>query len=187
MRIFIAIELDEHLKGYIFDKQQTFKGYCEKGRFTSKENFHLTLKFIGQTNNDEIELLKEAIDKTAEYSSTFNLKLGKLGYFPKKNRKIVWLGISQGKSKLLQLFETLEINLEVKGFERDTRGLNPHITLAREVALNTDYNEISRAIKILDYDIPVKKISLMESKRVDGELKYIPIYTKDIKNVSNIT
>ncbi len=180
MRIFIAVELDENLKGYIFDKQQTLKGYCEKGKFTSKENFHLTLKFIGQTNSNGIELLKEAIDKTAEKSSAFNLKLGKLGYFPKKNKKIMWLGISQGQNKLLQLFKVLENTLEEKGFERDTRGLNPHITLAREVTLNTYFDEICKEIKILDYNISVKKISLMESKRVDGELKYIPIYAKEL-------
>lgn len=180
MRTFIAIELNENLKEYIFQKQQIIRGYCEKGKFSTKENLHLTLKFIGQTNYNDVEILKEAIDKSASQSLPFNLKLGELGYFPKKNRKIIWIGISEGYKKLQQLFKVLEDNLATQGFERDNRGLNPHITLAREVVLNTEFGGIAEEAMILNKVIPVKKISLMESKRVKGELKYIPIYTKNI-------
>jgi len=180
MRVFIAIELDEKLKDYIFEQQKLVKANSVKGNFSRKENFHLTLRFIGEANCDEIEMLKTAIDATANDFSPFNLKLGELGYFLKKSKRIIWIGISKGQKELQQLFNLLENNLVRQGFEREVRGLKPHITLAREVVLNTDFKLISKEAKILDKELAVKKISLMESKKIDGKLTYKPIYIKDI-------
>lgn len=180
MRVFIAIELENILKEYIFQKQQIIKTNSIKGNFSRRENFHLTLRFIGEANREEIESFKKAINETAKAVSIFKMKLGELGYFPRKSKKIIWLGISQGQKSLQQVFNILEMKLENEGFKREARGLKPHITLAREVILNTDFNLLSRQVQIENKEINVKKISLMESTRIDGKLTYIPIYTKDI-------
>jgi len=178
VRTFIAIELEDELKNYIFEKQQIIKSDSEKGNFARKENFHLTLRFIGETNPDQVEALKEAIDKTSQQFTFFDLKSGKMGYFPKKNKKIIWLGISEGQITLQQLFSELENNLHKQGFKKDERGLNPHITLGRQIILKKDFNKIAEEINILYRDIPVKKISLMESTRINDILTYRPTYTK---------
>lgn len=184
MRMFIAIELENTLKEYIFEKQQMIKNNSRKGNFSRKENFHLTLKFIGEVNIEEIEDIKKAINKTALGYSHFKINLGKLGYFSRKNKKIIWIGISQGNKRLNQLFNILETNLDRFGFEREIRGLKPHITLAREVVLKKDFNFLSKEIRIEDKEIQVKKISLMESTRIDGLLTYRPIYRKDLQDVN---
>lgn len=178
MRVFIAIELDENIKEYIFQNQKIVKDNSIKGNFSRKENFHLTLRFIGEANVKQIDVLKKTIDETAKITSSFEMQLGGLGYFSRKNRKIIWLGISNGKKSLQQLFDILENNLEEYGFGRDERGLNPHITMARQVILNTDFELLAEKVKTEEIEIPVKKISLMESTRVDGKLTYRPIYTK---------
>ncbi|WP_432402666.1 RNA 2',3'-cyclic phosphodiesterase [Wukongibacter sp. M2B1] len=181
MRTFIAIELGDELKDYILKKQQVVKNNSEKGNFSIRENFHLTLKFIGETNNLQIDALKEAIDITTKEFASFRLKLGSLGHFSKKNKKIIWIGISEGEIVLQQLFDILENNLDKQGFEREERGLNPHITIARQVVLKRDFDKISKEINMLHKEIPVKKISLMESTRVNGILTYRPIYIKLLK------
>ncbi|WP_432666141.1 RNA 2',3'-cyclic phosphodiesterase [Wukongibacter baidiensis] len=180
MRTFIAIELEDELKNYIFEKQQILKSNSEKGNFSRKENFHLTLRFIGESSPTQIEALKKAIDTTSEKITSFGLKLGELGYFPKKNRKIIWLGIGEGKATLQQLFNELENNLYRDGFKREERGLSPHITLGRQVILKKGFDKIAEDINILYKDIPVKKISLMESTRINDILTYRPIYTKPL-------
>jgi 2'-5' RNA ligase len=180
MRVFIAIELDEDLKEYVFKQQGFVKINSVKGNFSRKENFHLTLRFIGEADHREIEVLKGVIDKTGNDFHPFNLKLGELGCFSKKNKKIIWLGISKGQKELQRMFNFMENNLVRQGFERELRGLKPHITLAREVVLKTDFSLISQEMNILNKEIPVKKISLMESTRVNGKLTYRPIYIKNI-------
>ena len=181
MRVFIAIELENNLKDYIFQNQQIVKTNSIKGNFSRKENFHLTLRFIGEANSKEIEDLKDTIDKTTGGFSRFELELGKLGYFQRKSKKIIWLGIDKGQQILRELFDVIEDNLEKLGFKREIRGLNPHITLAREVILKKDFNHVSKEVKIEKRIIPVNGISLMESTRVEGRLTYRPIYTKNFK------
>jgi 2'-5' RNA ligase len=184
MRVFIAIELEDWLKEYIYEKQKDIKRNSIKGNFSRKENFHLTLRFIGEADEEEIERIKKAIDRTAETSKPFNMQLGKLGYFPRKNKKIVWAGISNGQKKLRNLFDILEINLEKQGFDREERGLKPHITIARQVRLKIDFDNLAEKINIESLNIPVEKISLMESTRVNGKLTYRPIYVKEINTGS---
>ena len=181
MRVFIAIELENNLKDYIFQNQQIVKTNSIKGNFSRKENFHLTVRFIGEANSKEIEDLKYTIDKTTVGFSSFELELGKLGYFQRKSKKVIWLGIGKGQQILRELFDIIEDNLEKLGFEREIRGLNPHITLAREVILDKDFNHVSKEVKIEKRIIPVNGISLMESTRVEGRLTYRPIYTKNFK------
>ncbi|SKC48942.1 RNA 2',3'-cyclic phosphodiesterase [Maledivibacter halophilus] len=180
MRVFIAIELDDNLRQYIFQKQQIVKKNSRKGNFSRKENFHLTLKFIGEVSIEETQYIKKAIDKTASIFSPFKMNLGELGYFPRKNRKIIWIGTSQGNKRLQQLFNIMDQNLNVFGFEREVRGLKPHITLAREVVLKKDFNSLSQEIIIENKELIVEKISLMESTRINGVLTYRPIYRKKL-------
>ena len=77
---------------------------------------------------------------------------------------------------MLKLYEKLYDELTVKGFELEKREFKPHVTLAREVVLSEKVD-----IESLDYECRIEKISLMESKRNNGELKYIEIYSKELK------
>ncbi len=49
MRTFIAIELEEEVKDALEGAQQQAAELCRKGNYTPKENFHLTLHFLGES------------------------------------------------------------------------------------------------------------------------------------------
>ncbi len=175
MRVFIAIEFTDDIKQFLWEKQQEVKKYCTKGNFTYKENFHLTLRFIGEVEQKELLKLRAAIDEAASSESPFELVLEKLGQFPRGSRRILWIGLKHS-GKLQQLYQTLENTLERQGYEKEERGYNAHITLGREVQVEN--------LEVLDKDVViepqvlfVKGISLMESARVEGRLTYRPIYT----------
>ncbi|WIF95362.1 RNA 2',3'-cyclic phosphodiesterase [Caminicella sporogenes] len=180
MRVFIAIELSDDVKDYIEKRQKIIKKYSEKGNFSYRENFHLTLRFIGEVDYDEIERIKTAINETACINKEFYLQLGELGYFPRKNKKIIWIGINKGHKNLRSLFNDLEKNLVKQGFNREERGLKPHITIGREVIMRNEFDYIKKQVNIEPLKILVDKISLMESTRINGKLTYIPIYTKNM-------
>jgi 2'-5' RNA ligase len=176
MRLFIAIELENEIMEYIYKKQQLIQSYSLRGNFTRKENLHLTLRFLGETDPKRVGQIRKALDATAEVLKPFSLQLGNLGYFPRKDRKIIWIGIQKGKEKLETVFLKLEENLEKQGFSRETRTFRPHITIGREVKLRTSFEEILEQAEMKLKRIEVCRISLMESKRMNGVLKYIPIY-----------
>lgn len=174
MRVFFAIEFDSGIKKYLWEKQQEVSKYCSKGKFTLEENFHLTLRFIGDREKDEIEKLKDVVKKAAAANTGFELVLDGLGQFHKGNRKILWLGVKHSRN-LQELHSSVEKQLEEKGYSAEDRGYNPHITLGRECIVE-DLESIRRNITVSPLTIPVQGISLMESKRVEGVLTYRPVY-----------
>jgi len=181
VRVFIAIELDKSIKQYIGRKQEIVRNYSLKGNFSRIDNFHLTLRFIGEVNNQDVEKLKNVINQlTLEYKP-FNFTLGNLGFFPSRNKKIVWIGVKSGEKELKSLFNKLEGFLETNGFPRESRGFKPHITIGREIRLKVDIEEIRNNISIENIVVPVERISLMESTRVNGKLSYIPIHISNLK------
>lgn len=182
MRVFIAVELQKNIKQYIAKKQDLVKEWSLKGNYSRVENFHLTLRFIGEINDDELERLKATINDIAGEFEPFNFTLGELGFFPSRNRKIVWIGIKQGERDLKLLFTKLETTLEKNGFPREPRGFKPHITIGREVRLKVDMEELISMINIDNIIVPVEKISLMESVKINDKLTYRPVYIKEFGN-----
>ncbi|OJF94170.1 RNA 2',3'-cyclic phosphodiesterase [Alkalibacterium sp. 20] len=88
MRVFIAIEIDEQTKRQLNSTQDMIKNYVNKGNFTTKNNFHVTLRYIGDVDQEEINGLKQAIDETTSKAKKFTLCLDTLGHFPRKKKKL---------------------------------------------------------------------------------------------------
>lgn len=180
MRVFFAIEFDNETKGYIKDIQEIVKENSIKGNFSHEENFHLTLRFIGEVNEVDVEKLKNSLNIAVEKSKPFEIEFTKLGFFARGNKKIVWLGLRNEDGKLMELFRSLEEALKENGYESEEKGYRPHITLSRETLLKEDFEREFNRVKIKERKVKISKVSLMESKRVDGRLRYIPIYVKEI-------
>lgn len=177
MRVFIAIEFEDQVKEFLAQIQQRVQTHCTKGNFSRRENFHLTLRFIGEVEEDRLLAIKSAISSVAVGTRGFGLELGGMGQFPKGNRSIVWVGVKVG-SELHKLYQELEKALEQQGFTRENRGYHPHITLAREV----DSEQAVRAIGTEESSSltqQVRAISLMQSTREGGRLVYRPLFRQE--------
>ncbi len=171
MRVFIGIELDQRTKKYIREVQGKVRKHCEKGRFTMSDNFHLTLKFLGEIDEAQLSGIIDAMDKAVNDTSPFEIGLDRVDYFQKKNRRILWVG-SKSSSELEALASTVENTMEAIGFEPDNRPYQAHITLGRQVKLKADdvLSETS-----VEWRPIIDNITLFESKRVDDVLRYVPI------------
>lgn len=177
-RVFISIELQDNIKNYLKKIQNQVLKESKKGNFTIIENFHLTLKFIGETRIDKLEEIKKSIENVGSYQTSFNLYFDKIGEFKKGNSSIVWVGVNPNET-LDKLYMDLNKSLEEINIKSELKKFTPHITIGRQVVLKEDFNKISKKITLDTMSILVDKISLMESTRIDGQLKYIPIYTKN--------
>lgn len=180
MRVFIAIELEDTAKAYLEQVQQTVRGYCRRGNFTPKENLHMTLRFLGEVDSDDIEMLKEAMYVTAQRNCAFSLSLDRLGAFPRGNSGVLWAGVKKSSS-LERLFSMMEKNLMKEGFSREKKGLSPHITLGRDVVPQRDFSDLQKKCRLEEMELPVTKITLMESVRRGPALVYRPLFTAECK------
>lgn len=175
MRLFIAIELQKEILEYIYQKQQILQSYRIRGNFTRKENLHLTLRFLGEMDPKQAVQIRKALEETGATTDPFSMELGEWGQFSSRNGKILWVGIQKGKEALKTLVSNLETHLERQGFEREKRTFQPHITLGREIQLKDFPERIMKQMKMEPREVHVCRISLMESKRINGILKYAPV------------
>jgi len=176
MRVFIAIELSEDVKEYLSSIQETAKKHSCGGKFSAKENLHLTVRFIGVASEEMLKRIQKAILEAVKELKPFELQTAGLGVFQRKNKVILWTGVKGNADKLQELYNVMEEHLGLNGFPKEEKDYNPHLTLGREILLNSALGEIERELKLEDRAIIVNKLSLMESCRVNGRLVYRPIF-----------
>ncbi len=179
MRTFIAIELEEEVKEHLANIQIETQKLCRRGNYTPKENFHLTLHFLGEVEEEDLDYLQEAIFETARRNRPFTLTLDKVGFFPRGNKGILWAGLEKS-NPLQRLFSTLEKSLEQQGFARERKGLSPHITLGREVEPQRSFLDVQKGVKVEPMRVSVRSISLMESVRRGPKLVYVPLFRQNL-------
>ena len=180
MRTFIAIELDEEVKAHLAEVQMQTQGLCRKGNYTPQENFHLTLHFLGEVQEEDLDYLRDALYETARRNRPFRLTIDKIGFFPRGNKGVLWAGIEKN-NHLQRLFGTLEKSLEQQGFARERKGLSPHITLGREVEPHKSFAEVQKTVQLTPTLVSVRSISLMESVRRGARLMYVPLFRQELR------
>lgn len=127
--MFTAIRIPEEAKILISSLYDDLKTPSSV-KWVKKENLHITLKFLGET--DKKDAIKEKIKEVEEVSSPFKVSLKGVGAFPSPKRaKILWIGVEEGAINLKNLFVALENNVQDLGFEKEMRKFTPHITFAR--------------------------------------------------------
>ncbi len=178
MRVFFAIEFNQEVKDRLFKVQQELRKYCIGGNYSHKENFHLTLRFIGEQNPEQLQKLVSTLHNTTQGATGFGLVIDKLGTFNKGSKKIIWAGLDRS-SELQYLYGKLEGALENICYPREQKVYSPHVTLIRETRLEHS-TEGFESIGFDKIHIQVGAISLMESKRVDNRLTYSAISRVDL-------
>ncbi|MCP5514201.1 MAG: RNA 2',3'-cyclic phosphodiesterase [Spirochaetales bacterium] len=177
MRLFIAAEIDSKNKKIIHHIQEKFKGSSLRGNFTRRENYHITLRFLGEVKEDLLPKIRLAMQSAAGESSPFTFSAGRPGYFSRREGLILWLGIDKGSEDLWKLSSYLNEELVKAGFEKEKESFTPHITLGRKVRLRKDFREAAGNIEIPEIIIKTEEITLMESVREKGLLCYKPQFS----------
>ena len=175
-RIFIAINLPGDIK-------KELSSYTEKwaelpAKWTSKDNLHITLEFLGNLTDEEIGEVCLIVKDVAKRHSGFSLNINKILYGPPKKipPRMVWAE-GEKSEELSELKNDLQdALLEKIRFRPEERVFAPHITLARINAWEwksiepEERPEINENIYLL---FTVESIEVMESEmKKDG-----PIYT----------
>ncbi|MPM26479.1 RNA 2',3'-cyclic phosphodiesterase [bioreactor metagenome] len=175
MRVFIGIKLPEVSKGQLVAVQEEVKRASLKGSFADPDNFHLTVRFIGEVDPDQKSAIETVLARCAAEQSPFLIETNGLGYFFKKNKWIIWMGIKEN-SQLQQLYD--QLNASLQGEEMplaDEVAFIPHLTLGRGIVLSQEWEVLSKVPLPPDQKIRVTALTLFESVRLNGKLVYRPI------------
>jgi 2'-5' RNA ligase len=113
IRAFIAIDVPEPVLRSIATTQDTLRGSGLKIRWVRKEGIHLTLKFLGDIDRDDVEKIRVAMVQAANGFSPFTLRGEGIGVFPDLKRpRVVWAGVSGDVEVVLALQRDLESQLD---------------------------------------------------------------------------
>lgn len=132
MRLFIAVDLvNEQVKNKLAEIQSKIKDlHAGKIKIVKPENFHLTLKFLGEIEDTEVEKLKDMLKEFERYPQQ-DISVKNLGVFPHYGyMKVIWAGLEDNKT-LEEIKSGLEDKSAELGFDRDSRDFNPHLTIGR--------------------------------------------------------
>lgn len=131
IRAFIAIALPDDLKARLGEVSRRLKSLGLVGSFPKPESIHLTLKFLGDVSEADINRIDDAMREAASGAQPFQATVGGLGTFPNpSNPRVVWVGVEEGEW-LAPLQAAVEKALEGLGFPPEERPFSPHLTLAR--------------------------------------------------------
>lgn len=172
MRLFTAICFDDETKNSVFAAGKAAETFSE-GNFSEKENLHLTLVFIGET--EKVEEIKSALEKID--FPAFEFRISKTGIFEKG---IFWAGIEKNEN-LENLHKAVYEKLEDLGFKPEERDFVPHITLARKFKPDEDFSPEETEKLLPKKAVFANRISLMKSERTEGVLRYTEIYSKKLR------
>ncbi len=132
-RTFIAIPIPEPVGARLGRKQAELALEAPGYRWTAGSPFHLTLAFLGDVRNRDLDELCRSVAAAAEPFKRFELVLKGLGAFPSPQKpRVVWAGVTAGDlNPLLELRKAIVQATTQVGYRPDDLRFHPHITLGR--------------------------------------------------------
>ena len=145
IRAFLAVELSQELRIKLATLQQELKLRIEpemtrdtRISWVQPASLHLTIKFIGDMDEQVIDPLRAALEQAIGSQIAVNVPLERLGAFPRPHSpRVLWVGPSENWEKgaeakrLAEIHGAIEQACEGFSFLRETRPFSPHLTLAR--------------------------------------------------------
>lgn len=193
LRAFLAVELSDDLRRQIALVQQDLKqrlGYISSKHiritWVQPTSIHFTVKFLGDTDEEQIEPLREAVQRAMTGQGVLHLPIERLGVFPRLQQpRVLWVGPSEqweqsdDAKRLTERHRVVEDCCRAFGFAPEGRPLSPHLTLARVKEGERHVGQALAKSGAMDRPISlgmlvVESIVLMKSElRPTG-----PLYTK---------
>lgn len=132
MRTFVAVKLDPGVKENLSIIVRHFKKISSGIKWVSPEAMHVTLKFLGNIEEQKADHIITVMDRISRDHRPFRMGCIGIGTFPQKSRKpkIIWAGFN-AYEPLKTIHSEIETELEQIGFPKEKRSFHPHMTLGR--------------------------------------------------------
>lgn len=175
MRTFIALELPDEFAGEVAAVARQLSSVVE-ARYIPRENYHITLAFLGETSELQVRDAMAALGQAATGATHIPLKPDGIGKFGKAHNATLWMGVAK-VPELMELAERMRGALEEAGVGFDDKAFLPHITLARHADIpNAELPQL-----LFPQEAEAHKATLFKSTlNRDGAI-YKPLHTVELE------
>jgi RNA 2',3'-cyclic 3'-phosphodiesterase len=130
MRLFVALDIPDAVRRALRELIARLKPECTGARWVRPEGMHITLKFLGETDEAKLDSIRAALSSIHSGQAVESDFRG-VGFFPNEfHPRVVWCGI-EASSNLSLLAARVDRALQPLGFPAESRPFTPHLTLAR--------------------------------------------------------
>lgn len=130
MRLFIALTTTP-VQEQIFEVEEGLKKQITGVKWVKKDNLHLTLKFLGDTDYVKFELVKESIADIGSHCKEFDFSFLEVSGFPKEEgARVIFIGLDKGAKEIKEIMVKLDEKICKLGFKRE-KSYVPHLTVGR--------------------------------------------------------
>jgi 2'-5' RNA ligase len=148
-------------------------------RWVAPAGIHLTLKFLGDTPEEQTGSIGSVLAQAVHQHGRFRLGLGKPGFFPEARApRVCWLGLTGELDRLGLLQSEVDRSISALGFPPERRSFEAHLTLGRVVdgATAIEKRKLVEAASITQAPdgqlFWVESVSLMQSQLLAGGARY---------------
>jgi 2'-5' RNA ligase len=134
LRLFIAIPIPEPVWDEIIRIQLELQPLVPRAaaRWTRPDQFHLTLRFLGDVPVAGLEKLKESVNAVCRSAQPLQLRATGIGFFPSPHSpRVVWVGIDDQAGLLVDLQKRIEAAVRPFAAEPGAERFAGHATLGR--------------------------------------------------------
>ena len=133
-RLFIALAIPDEVKARMEAAQADLRRALPERsvRWARREQFHLTLRFLGDVEAARVEALGEALRAACRGFGALHLRAERVGFFPdQRYPRVVWVGVQDQAEQLPRLQEAVERAAREYTTEEKEERFTGHVTLAR--------------------------------------------------------
>ena len=132
IRTFVAIPVPDAWDAYLAGVARDLARLVQPVSWTRPGNFHMTVRFLGDLEEDGASRVGDAVARGAEGAHASEAALGRIGAFPSLDRpRVIWMGVAEGEQELIALAKRVNTAIDAAGFEREPKPFRPHLTLGR--------------------------------------------------------
>lgn len=187
MRAFLAVNLNTELREELAQIQNKLRSEIRGMRWVAPQLLHITLKFLGELDDDLLPVLERPLQRLGENTAAFIVSLAHLGAFPSLNNpRVFWIGVEEGACQLSKLAVNIEQclkflkPLQARGHAWKNTGkpFQPHITIARNKKKGEPLvagRDVFEKIGVCKNMLHVKSFYLMRSTLYPTGPVYTPV------------
>jgi 2'-5' RNA ligase len=133
-RVFVAVDISAEARRRVSAYIEALRNEFPEVRvgWDKPEKLHLTLKFLGNTEEKQLRELQKRVEEISAGMTNFELQIAETGIFPNaRNPRVLWIDVKDQAGNLAKINSVLEAECEKIGFAREQRKYVPHLTIGR--------------------------------------------------------
>jgi len=132
LRLFIAMPLPHEVEIELSRLLGTLRMKGPDVKWVAANNIHLTIKFLGDTEDKLVPRINAAIDEVAAKFRPFESTIDSVGGFPDLKRpRVIWVGGTSPIEEAARIAKEIDRQMHELRFEKERRPFKSHLTLGR--------------------------------------------------------